>query len=272
MQIVPIPPTKNIPDFSGYPWQFCLAHIAKDNPEYLKQYKWLGSTGAHKIILDNGAFETGQSDNFLEVWQIAQKIWAYEIVLPDRMFMADDTISMVKKTMEWFKDIALVPGFNKVYPDYNPQFQAVIHGRNIREWRDCAKELASIPGIKCLAIPKDYEAWDGGRDILLDLLVQILVDGCGDLSHEIHLLGMEKDPLAFRKFNNIHNVRTMDTAKPFIWAHNDYQFGWLPASRDSIEVKFRRPENYFQDLQLGGINLAIAHKNMEIWQDAARAH
>lgn len=237
--------------------QFALVHEAErqqkiyglsssiDLCPYAKQYRKIGLDPTSYLILDNGAFELGTADlsNFLKWISI---LCPNEIVLPDRMFMADDTIRMSKVFMKRHPAILRSTGDKRI------MYQGAVHGRNHKEWLDCAYALFDM-GVDVLGIPKDYEAWPGGREILIEMVQKIGLP--------IHLLGMEKDVSAFVRWRNIESVRSMDTAKPFIRAISHQSL--------SSQAPVSRPPDYF-DLVLDNGTIGIATNNMRIWDAWAK--
>lgn len=233
MQPTLIPPTALIKDYLDFEFQFCLTHIARQDAEYADIYAEIGRGGKHHLIMDNGAFENGTSDSLEDLLHWIGKIQPQEVVLPDRMFMADETIKMSQEAFEVIRQSDTL--------GYSPLLMGVAHGRNILEWRDCAEALVEM-GCDTIAIPKDYEAWPGGRDILLDLLVAMMHDPVEEKyrSFNIHLLGLERDVTAPSKMKRKEWVRSIDTAKPFIYtAHR------ADMRMDHGSKHFPRPKNYF---------------------------
>lgn len=83
LQICLISPVKGLDTFSALTRrQFALAHIARKSDEYCSFFRRMRERGDY-IILDNGAWELGQSISGDELSSIAEKCSANCIVLPD---------------------------------------------------------------------------------------------------------------------------------------------------------------------------------------------
>ena len=59
-----------------------LAHIVDHDPDYALLYQELAGRG-HKIIMDNGAFELGESYSPTRLIELGHKCGAHALVLPD---------------------------------------------------------------------------------------------------------------------------------------------------------------------------------------------
>ncbi len=233
MKIVPIPPKTMFHEVcEQQPMQFALCHEVLQDSEYADMYASISDT--HHVILDNGAFEMGTSDLTDNLLRAIELINPTEVVLPDRMFMADETLKMTEKFLSIHQYGALE----------NRNLAGVAHGRNYSEFLMCATELANL-GINVLMIPKDYEAWSGGRSVLVAMVQH--------LNLPIHLLGMEQDVLAHTKYATLDHVRSMDTVKPFTWALSNERFPAAVYEKHSNKVlsepfyptNIRRPHDYF---------------------------
>lgn len=238
---VPIPPLSMLPgalEFS--PMQFALCHVAANNPEYLKAYGDVGRNHEQFLILDNGAFENGTSDLLPQLIEVAHAMCPNEIVLPDRMFMADETIKLSTEGLAMMQ---------MEFDDYpGPKFAGVVHGLNHKEWLDCAYAMFDM-GVDTLMIPKDYEAWPGGREVLVAMVQK--------LGLPIHLLGMEKNVQSVFNWRCTELVRSMDTAKPYIHGWNSSNMWHNPHSP--------RQSDFFT-LEFTPEQQTMVHDNLMIWQ------
>lgn len=261
MEIVPIPPTSLIAHAAGIcKYQFALVHECERygaHSEYVRQYQKIGSSPDHYLILDNGAFELGSSMPLDRIIEWMDILCPNEVVLPDRMFMADETIRM---SLEALRQLRLTRLTDSSGRKYTPAFQGVVHGRNHKEWLDCAHAMFDM-GVDVLAIPKDYEAWSGGREVLLEMVQRIGLP--------VHLIGMEKDYFEFLNWRCTELVRSMDTAKPYIMAYNHTRWfhGEVYVYGSRVAFKHPRPQNYF-DLNFDTYQKACAKENLEAWNTA----
>ena len=172
--------------------------------------------------MDNGAFENGSSDVLADIIEGIETMHPQEVILPDRMFMSDKTIEMTADALRVLKP---------KYPGMN--FQAVVQGRNYHEILDCIQAY-NYMGISIIGVPKDYEAWPGGREVICSL---IRGEYCPPFDVDmIHLLGMEKDVHTVRRWRNCNNIRSMDTAKPYIITAEN---------RNMFDCKIPRQKDYF---------------------------
>jgi hypothetical protein len=140
------------------------------------------------------------------------------------------------------------------------KIQGVVHGRNHAEWYECMAEFVRL-GVDVIAIPKDYEAWHGGRKLLVEMCPSFV---------EIHLLGWERSIWEFRNIMSGFNspaIRSMDSAKPFIYAWGGVGLGDY---KDGVVPRYPgRPKDYF-DLPKSAFDLGLVRNNMEAWIAAAR--
>lgn len=245
MFIVPIPPKSLFHVSCGHSkYQFALCHEALRDAEYRQLYADYAKQPGAFVILDNGAFELGSSDIDVNLVEMTKAIEPQEIVLPDRMFMADATVAMSKRFKERHPTLCA-----------NRSIAGVAHGRNHEEFLHCAKELIEEVGVDVIMIPKDYEAWSGGRDVLVAMLQ------C--FKKPIHLLGMEQDCGAFMRYTTMGYVRSMDTVKPFTRAMSMHDMF-------SERIDISRPFNYFERV-LNEDQYHVAIDNLKQWSEAARA-
>ena len=252
MQVVPIPPTYLIPQAKELArMQFALVHLCDTRPDYVKAYAEIGRDPEHHLIMDNGAFEMGSSDILERVLHWAEVLRPDEIVLPDRMFMADETIHMSKEAIKPIQD--MISKWDK-----EVMIQGVAHGRNHKEFLDCAMDLYHMH-VDVIAIPKDYEAWPGGREVLTAMLL--------DFPVMVHLLGMEKDPWAFTRWHPEikGKIRSMDTAKPYINGLYGDELFPRNSQNQPIYRKYVRPRDFFDCTPTS--NAIIACKqNVQQWK------
>lgn len=75
-----------------------LAHIVDTNPEYGNFYKQLSLNG-HRIIMDNGAFELGESYKPSELLRLGEACGAHAIVLPD--YPSQHHTKTIEAANEW---------------------------------------------------------------------------------------------------------------------------------------------------------------------------
>ena len=79
-----------------------LAHECINNHEYIRYYVERSMAGDH-IILDNGAYELGNSIDGPTLLAVAEQLHPAEIVCPDVMFDKDETVAQSVEFMRRLK-------------------------------------------------------------------------------------------------------------------------------------------------------------------------
>lgn len=196
------------------------------NSKYLRVYEE-ASTRNDWIITDNGANELEPASDELLI-DVASKLWAREIVLPDVVGDARGTAEAVQN-------------FLKRNPSADRQFHlmAVVPGSGIREIMNLVGVYADIRGITTLGLPRLL------LESRLDLGKAIRIDLANAIQHkygtrfDIHLLGASRLWPVEVKYAATYapHIRSMDTSLPFNYA----MAGQTIANRVSVS----RPSNYF---------------------------
>lgn len=126
-----------------------------------------------RIIVDNGAAEHDQPA-FREIAKAAEYIEASEVVLPDVLYDADQTLTNLLNR----RNYALVP----------PKQRVVIpQGRTVEEWGNCYWILRQKISFGVLGVPKLLEQFPGGRPSALDRV-------WADPAYSVHLFGIWSNP------------------------------------------------------------------------------
>jgi|WetSurSiteA1Bulk_404760.scaffolds.fasta_scaffold07815_4 hypothetical protein len=161
--------------------------------------------GGHFIMVDNGAAELGKSIEWATVLDVADQLDAAEIVMPDVLDNALET------WIETEKALPTVPARRRAMC---PQ------GRSWSDWESCLERMVNA-GCRTICVAKRYEKLPGGRA----RGVEIICKHNWHLDHDIHYLGVHKNPLAEAQLAvNQHNddisklVRGIDTAAPIAYA------------------------------------------------------
>lgn len=203
-------------------YHLVLSFRLKASGVYRDYYTGLSSD--HFLILDNSAHELGTGHGGYEYYQLAEEIGAQELVLPDRLFMGDDSYEL---SYEAANDI-------EKHLEHNPDVGYVVvpQGRTIDEWYQCMKRQVEIPGVQTVGLSKDYHVWDGG----LELLVDLITDAHPFLN--IHLLGLSR-VFSPGIFGHAEQIRGVDSSKPAVAAMLGKT--WLPG----VHVG-RRPGGFFE--------------------------
>jgi hypothetical protein len=148
MKIAYIAPTKHLDEFSCYrgnDYHMILAQHIMGDLQYRDYYTKRGEQGDF-LLLDNGAFEFGQSvakDILLESALLTNPDL---MVLPDKRGFAKETLEMSFDFLEH-----LVPRIPK-----KTRIMAVVQGSSPDEWLNCFKEFAKEPNIKVIGISSTH--------------------------------------------------------------------------------------------------------------------
>ena len=217
-----------------------------ESEDYMEVYKDIAKRPENFVIMDNGAFEFGASIDLGKYLSIILEVRPDEIVLPDRMFRAKDTIKMSKE----FMDLMGCPR------DYSPSIRGVAQGRTIEEFLECADALIAM-GVDTIAIPKDYDIWEGGREVL----AATIAFRTAKRGTDIHLLGMSAtyDPAFGWSKELKSSIRSIDSAKPGILSCDGIRL------HDGTEDRYKssRPENYFE-VELDNKNRKMLFHNLMV--------
>src|SRR5690606_39236630 len=102
-----------------------LPQIVETSVEYRDFYRRRLTENGDHVILDNGAFELGESVALDRLSLALQTVRPTEVVLPDKRFgTADETVAMAAEAIDYFErqqKLALPAG-------YQPFYVAVPHG------------------------------------------------------------------------------------------------------------------------------------------------
>lgn len=141
MNYYAIPPFPNLLEYKDHPYFMVIAPLVKQYPELWSFYK------GKKTIIDNGEFEGCRCD-IHELLDIAQKINANEVVLPDKMGDPEQTAHLISDALPLVRS----KGFRTM---------GVAHGSNIYEVAKSAKRLKYGLEVDTVAIPRYVAQMDG---------------------------------------------------------------------------------------------------------------
>lgn len=188
----------------GQSFHFVLAQYVLSDPEYAAYYRLHHSKGDF-VILDNGAAEGGPLP-VQNLVQAAELVHADEVIVPDVLRNREKTEALVREA------INEIPNYYRLM--IVPQAEMPI------SWMQSCGHFVMKYDFRTIGIPKHTETFKGGR---LNLLKFIEEEGI-NLTHDIHLLGIWKDPLSeiLPIVERFPWVRSLDTAMPFAYAqHNE---------------------------------------------------
>lgn len=263
MDLCLIPPIPHLKQFKQSR-HLVLSHLLQ-HKEYREFYEARRNAGDF-IILDNSAHENGIGEGAGKLLLQVQTLNPQEVVVPDALEDGPKTVAFARSALiSWFgsegrlreRDIRLM---------YVPQ------GKNFEEWERCLTDLmvlhnAAVNQWKVqegctIGISKDYADWDGGLERLLHYVVRYL----GRPGYEVHLLGSGHRYWEARDLGKEFQIRSIDTAKPFVWAYN----GLVMTDRGPhplAEKLPKRPPNYFhyefQDQSLMRHNADVLRRLIE---------
>lgn len=209
--------------------------VLSQNIDTLRDAKVWMDCNEYKI-LDNGAFELGESQLFADVLRKGVDICANEVVLPDKFRDGNTTIKMVRKGLQTFRKLKK----HQIIPtDKRFKFMAVPQGETLQEWMDSYKKLGNMTKVHVIAINRDSAKFFGSRLELLDFLDRsrmIFPD------KEYHLLGMQDhigELLGVQE--NYPWVRSIDSCFPYLIAR-DVANGSLESVEKVFEDNIHRKE------------------------------
>lgn len=209
----------------GDRYHLTLCHLIPSLASYTEFYRRRSHQGDY-IILDNSAHEMGVGNGIERLIEAAHEISASEVVLPDRLFIGDDTLEQA---------VEALPILREKLPKV--KVMGVPQGRTIQEWEDCLHGLVSI-GVDTIGISKDYEVWPGG---LRDRVHEAVMAG----NQEIHLLGWGRRLNALYELAREYGerLRGVDSAKPLVYASHGL---FLPIDPHEVPPMYpRRKDDFF---------------------------
>ncbi len=259
MRVCIIPPIPHLDEASGRHYHLVLAHLC-DDPRYVEFYRKEADQGSF-VIADNGAHEHGSGESVEFLLKLAKRLHAQEIVLPDFLEGADETISLTSAALTY-----LMRHPEQVEASGILSIMVVPQGDSIWSWRRCLYHLMELLHRSdldlgfTLGLSKDYDVFDGG---LYGLLEKDLLPVAETLDIEIHLLGWEKDLFNLervgRHFGN--RIRSIDSARPFVYATQGIDINMYEDS----PIYPHRPESYF-NLTMSEDQIAIARRNVKLFE------
>jgi len=213
-------------------FDFALAHLILEDPEYASYYLKLKSTSTRKLILDNGLFELGHALPSHKLFSAA------ELVQPD-ILIAPDVLGDAFETGQKFADFATE------YQARNYNLGVVIQGKTLTEAIGCYKHFSSLSNVDCICFPfgaryAEFAFLEKDAQCLcsrLALITQLTKQGLVNLNKWHHLLGAGL-PYELRLLSKFVWLNSVDTSIPFISVMKS-----VPVL-ESTE-KLLRPGNYF---------------------------
>lgn len=220
MKLINIFPVANLQCGFHQDYQMLLTHLIEKYP----QYKEYAQTCNGYKILDNSLIELGGSVELSRVIKAADEINADEIILPDVFRDGKKTVESVESSLKELSQLGYMGRYKTM---------AVVHGKDIDEWRWCYDTLSSYPEVDVLGIPKVCaKMHPEGRPFFVNQI-------CRTKQKIHHLLGLWYSYSEFKSYNNekLDDIRTCDTClTSFFTSHH------LPADAT-------RPDGWTIDLE-----------------------
>lgn len=249
---------------SGYATQssfhLVLAHLVDTDEGYADVYKHRSMCGDF-IIMDNGAFELGESYAPDELIRLGTRCGADVIVLPDYPLQHHfKTIEASSKLIDKVKDA----GFKTMFvPQSNTG--------DVEGWIEAYKWAASNNNIDCIgmsilgmpnAIPKVHVGF--ARVVL----TQMLLDrGLFNPAKYHHYLGLQNISLELPSLVRMRVLNSCDSSNP-VWAGlNGHKYDTTSDSYLSISKKYLREVDFDWPLTKKQCILDIVQHNINIVQD-----
>lgn len=182
------------------PYEMYLAQELKEKatPDILNA---IANKNNYKI-LDNGCYENDIVD-LDSLFEVAEKIKASEIILPDVMGNFDASLRATTDALEY----AVLHGYNRYY-----KFMAVCQGETWEDYMASAQLLSTFREVTCIGIPKKFcrNYYSSDREAAIArsrfaLEVAQMTEGRKD----IHMLGLSWSVLELSSVGKV--VRTCDT-------------------------------------------------------------
>lgn len=258
---------------NDYP--YLLAHLLLEKYEtYDKEYADFYKKTVKEYdfsILDNSAFELGDSINMDDLYEAGELFKPSHIIIPD-------ALHNIELTQE--RCIEYIAKYGK---KSTPKFIAVLQGKDEKELISLYQFYSSLPQIDIVALPFDFyskeqvfDFYKNSPDIIKEKveltykmqrvrLVNCLLQHYGitegmtrKLPKKLHLLGCAI-PTEFAHYTSQHlpSINSVDTSAPIIYGWNNNRF-----PKDSTSFSFDKPKEKLAD------NLGITLSEQQL-QDIA---
>lgn len=208
-------------------YHLVLAHEYLNNEEYRNFYNERSDFG-DEIILDNGAFENGESLLASALLEIAKELKPTTVIMPDFRF---DMVSTIKATQ-----MAV-----DIFGNTNMRLMGVPQGNSLEEVIMCYKQLLELQEIDSIGIYEEIGEVTG-LGTRIDFCNYLEVNKLIDKSIYYHALGMEEnisDALALNQFKWLEGI---DSAKPVV-----YGLHTMSVINPENFIKYpHRPNGYFE--------------------------
>lgn len=232
MDFYAIAPKRHLDIVENYDKHLVVAPVL-DDPKVFEFYKKLAKNGAD-IILDNGCAEFGKPCSDKTLLEMARKLPATQIVLPDVWKDVEKTVQKSEQFYYFLKEENVRKDFTLI---------GVPHGKNLCQYAVCLNQLEGIIDVIGLA----YKEWHDRIGLTRQFIAKY---ACGIMDYEVHMLGLwNVDELKWVQ----PNVRSFDTSMPFRCAINHY----------SLSIGTRMYSKMDFDMELKGGQIGLARNNFQ---------
>lgn len=247
MNLILILPTAELPRFGEATptdgpvrLHLVLAQECHDG-NYFGYYKDRRAQGDY-LILDNGADELEEGIGLAATLEVATRLRAQEVVLPDVQWDAAATLQNSLGALSYLRSPEGRAAYDRAG---RPRLQVVPQGRDNVEWAKTAEKLISATRVAMhdldgpspvVGVAKQYDTLKGGRTWCCGVLRPHLTP-----AEDVHLLGWAHrlmDP--FEVAAKHPWVRSIDSAKPIVYA-----MAGVKASIEGNTPYPLRPDDYF---------------------------
>lgn len=213
-----------------------LAHQVMVDAKYCDYHKKKSNLGDF-VILDNSAFELGESVDDQLLIEAASKVKPKEIVLPDVLLDSQKTIDRTKDFIKKYRQHPALRGVS---------FLAVPHGRNLNEYIDCYFELSKLNEVNTIGIGTIYNKKSidpsfrtqdyYGRRLIFSRLTSLK-----KLSQKPHhLLGLgDSGHFELKELSKIPAIRSCDSSAAYLNAKHH-----IAINIDEPYAKISEPINF----------------------------
>jgi hypothetical protein len=207
-----------------------LAQHVNGIPRYGQLYAEVGKLPNAFVILDNGAFEMGETCDLDDLVRAIELIEPHEVVLPDALRNRDKTLRFTEAAVKCLRGIG-----------YKGGLMAVPQGVDKSEWIVSLFDMLRIPEVTTIGLFEELADWFDSRMRLL----QEYGDAIRIYEKPIHLLGIDE---GFVELNQIPTkfpyVRSMDTGKVVGFSRQGVVI--LPLKQNPVRTAYAgRPKDFF---------------------------
>ena len=208
-------------------YRMVLAHLVLKYDSYKMVY--CNESHGNYTILDNSAFELGESIDYDSFIKAIRAIHPNEIVLPDVLLDSEGTLRRMGEFIDRYgSELA------------NVSLMAVPHGKELSQYIDSYERISSLDCISCIGIGAIYDfkfAHNGqlGREYLVDKIIE----GGIVSSKPHHLLGLGSNGnMELSHMSKYLFMRSCDTSAAYVNARNGRHITPNGYEKDKKKVDF----------------------------------